>query len=194
MSRMLIFTAPSGAGKTTIVRHLLNTFPDQLAFSVSATTRPRRTHEVDGKDYHFLSVDEFKARVAAGDFVEWEEVYDGLFYGTLHEEIQRSWAAGKHLVFDIDVKGAINLKQAYPEESLAIFIKPPTPAILFDRLRKRQTEDEDSLRQRIARAAEELTYEQRFDWILTNDDLLATLLEAESITQRFITSGHAAFS
>jgi guanylate kinase len=191
---MIIFTAPSGAGKTTIVRHLLNTFPEQLAFSVSATTRPRRPHEVDGKDYHFLSVEEFKARVAAGDFVEWEEVYEGVFYGTLHSEIQRSWAAGRHLLFDIDVKGALNLKKAYPKESLAIFVKPPTPAILFERLRKRQTEDDDSLRKRITRAAEELTYEQSFDWVLTNDDLLTALLEAESLTQRFIESGHTAFS
>jgi guanylate kinase len=194
MSKMLIFTAPSGAGKTTIVKHLLRTFPDQLTFSVSATTRPRRPQEVDGKDYYFLSVDEFKARVAAGEFVEWEEVYDGLFYGTLHSEIQRSWKAGKHLVFDIDVKGALTLKQAYPEESLAVFVKPPSPALLFERLRNRQTEDDESLRQRITRATEELTYEQRFDWVLTNDDLLTALLEAESITQRFIASGHAAFS
>ncbi|PSR14064.1 MAG: guanylate kinase [Bacteroidetes bacterium] len=185
MSKMLIFTAPSGAGKTTIVRHLLRTFPE-LAFSVSATTRPRRPYERDGYDYYFISPAEFQDKVAAGDFVEWEEVYEGLYYGTLHSEIDRLWAAGKHVIFDIEVKGARNLKNAYPAESLVVFVKPPSPEILFERLRARQTEDEESLAKRIARAAVELTYEQSFDRVLLNDDLAQALAEAEAITRDFL--------
>ena len=119
MSKLLIFTAPSGAGKTTIVRHLLDTFP-QLAFSISATTRNRRSHEQDGHDYYFISAEEFQKRVTEGAFVEWEEVYEGLCYGTLHSEIDRLWKAGKHIIFDIEVKGATNIKNAYPEEAMVV--------------------------------------------------------------------------
>jgi guanylate kinase len=185
MSKLLIFTAPSGAGKTTIVRHLLSQFPE-LAFSVSATTRNRRAHEVDGHDYYFLTPDDFRQKVAEGAFVEWEEVYEGLCYGTLHSEIDRLWQAGKHIVFDIEVKGATNLKNAYPDATLVVFVKPPDAEALFARLRARNTETEDSLAKRIARAAEELTYENNFDYVLLNDDLAQALAEAEQLTRDFL--------
>ncbi len=179
--KLLIFTAPSGAGKTTIVRHLLDKFPDRLAFSVSATTRPPRPGEVDGEAYHFLTPEDFAQRILDGDFVEYEEVYPGRFYGTLHEEIDRICSTGRHVVFDIEVKGATNIKRQYPDRSLAVFVDPLTPEVLFARLRGRSTEDAESLRVRIARAAEELTYRESFDRILVNDDLAVALAEAEEI-------------
>ncbi|WP_116124991.1 guanylate kinase [Lewinella sp. IMCC34183] len=183
--KLLILTAPSGAGKTTIVRHLLRTF-GELAFSVSATTRPPRPGEVDGVDYHFLSNREFLDRVAAGAFVEYEEVYPGRFYGTLHEEVQRIRKQGRTVVFDIEVKGATNIKEYYPEDSLAIFVAPPSEDVLFQRLRDRSTEDDESLRVRIARAGEELAYANRFDRVLVNDDLDTALAEAELIARDFL--------
>jgi guanylate kinase len=182
--KLIIFTAPSGAGKTTIVRHLLRKYP-QLAFSVSATTRPRRPGEVDGRDYYFLTPEAFQERVREGAFAEWEEVYPGRYYGTLHSELDRLWAAGKTIVFDIEVKGATNLKEAYPDRSLAIFVKPPSPDVLFARLRARDTETEESLRVRIARAAEELEFENNFDRIIVNDVLADTLQAAEAIAEEF---------
>ncbi|WP_020538234.1 guanylate kinase [Lewinella cohaerens] len=185
MSKMLIFTAPSGAGKTTIVRHLLNTFP-VLSFSVSATTRKQRPHEQDGYDYHFITKNDFIKRIDTGGFVEWEEVYEGLYYGTLHSEVDRLWTAGKHIIFDIEVKGATTIKKAYPEESLVVFVKPPSEEVLFSRLRERNTESPDSLAKRIARAAEELTYENSFDYVLLNDDLDTALAEAEQVTRDFL--------
>ena len=183
--KLLIFTAPSGAGKTTIVRHLLDRFP-QLAFSVSATTRPPRPGEVDGRDYHFLTPEEFSRRVAAGAFVEYEEVYPGRFYGTLHSEVHRIWAAGRCVVFDIEVKGATTIKGHYPQDSLTVFVAPPDEETLFQRLRDRSTEDADSLRVRIARAGEELTYRERFDRVLVNDDLPRALREAEGLAGDFL--------
>ncbi|MEM6395228.1 MAG: guanylate kinase [Bacteroidota bacterium] len=178
--RLLIFTAPSGAGKTTIVHHLLDRFP-QLAFSVSATTRPPRPGEVNGEDYYFLSQQEFDQAIANDHFAEWEEVYPGRRYGTLKSEIERLWQLDKIIIFDIEVKGATNLKKAFPENSLAVFVQPPSPDILFERLRKRATEDKESLRVRIARAALELTYAESFDHIMVNDDLETTLQDAEEI-------------
>jgi guanylate kinase len=183
--KILIFTAPSGAGKTTIVRHLLRHFP-QLAFSVSATTRPARLGEVDGKDYHFIDPEEFQRKIADGDFVEYEEVYPGRFYGTLHSEIERIWALNQTIVFDIEVKGATNLKKFYPDHSLAIFVQPPNKEVLFDRLRGRSTEDESSLRVRFARAEEELEYANNFDRILINDRLKDALDEAEVVTANLL--------
>jgi guanylate kinase len=185
MSKLLIFTAPSGAGKTTIVRHLLATFPE-LSFSISATTRGQRPHEQDGYDYHFITKEDFLKKIDTGDFVEWQEVYAGLYYGTLHSEVDRLWDAGKHIIFDIEVKGATNIKKAYPEESLVVFVKPPNEEVLFNRLRERNTESEDSLAKRIARAAEELAYENTFDYVLLNDDLATALAEAEQITRDFL--------
>lgn len=183
--KLLIFTAPSGAGKTTIVRHLLKHF-DRLAFSVSATNRPMREGEEDGVSYHFLSDEEFARRIDAGDFVEYEEVYPGRFYGTLHTELHRLWAQDKVIVFDIEVKGATNLKKFYPAQGTAVFVAPPSSEILFQRLRDRNTESEADLKVRIARAAEELTYTNSFDRVLLNDDLETALQEAESIAQEVL--------
>lgn len=183
--KLIAFTAPSGAGKTTIVRHLLAKYED-LAFSVSATTRAARSHEIQGKDYYFLSLAEWNQKIAEDDFLEWEEVYTNQYYGTLKSEIERLWAMGKYVVFDIDVKGATNIKKAYGDKAVTIFVKPPSPEILFSRLRNRQTEDEASLKKRIARAAEELTYETTFDEVLLNDDLDTCLRKAEQIIEALI--------
>jgi guanylate kinase len=187
MEKLIIVTAPSGAGKTTIVHHLLRTFPE-LAFSVSATNRACRAHEIDGADYYFLSTDDFKRKVTEGAFLEYEEVYDNQYYGTLKSEVERLWSLGKCIIFDVDVKGAKNIKNAYPEESLAIFIKPPSKEILFDRLKKRKTETDESLKKRIARATEELTYEDRFDLVVVNDVLERAFNEAETAVRDFIIS------
>jgi guanylate kinase len=185
MSKLVIVTAPSGAGKTTIVRHLLSTF-DNLVFSVSATTRSKRDYEVDGKDYYFISQADFRAHIAAGDFLEWEEVYDNQFYGTLKKEVSRIWEEQLHIIFDIDVKGALNIKNAYPNDSLAIFVKPPSPEVLFQRLIGRQTENAESLKKRLARAEEELGYENKFDHILVNDTLEHALEESERVVREFL--------
>jgi len=185
MSMLFLFAAPSGAGKTTIVRHLLNTF-DELAFSISATTRSRRPYEKEGEDYYFLTEERFKALIEQEAFVEWEEVYEGLLYGTLHSEVERLWKAGKHILFDIDVKGALNIKRSFPKEALAIFIKPPSVEVLYERLNRRKTESKDSLRKRIGRAAEEMSYEPQFDLVLVNDDLEVALREAEQIIQPYL--------
>ncbi len=182
---MLIFTAPSGAGKTTIVRHLLEVF-DELAFSVSATNRPMREGETDGESYHFLTTKEFMDHVDNDKFIEYEEVYPGRFYGTLHSEIDRIWATDRAIVFDIEVKGATNLKKFYSNESLAVFINPPSSDILFQRLRDRSTETEEELRVRIDRAAEELTYVNTFDRVLINDNLQTAFAEAEDIVEDFL--------
>ncbi len=185
MEKLIIVTAPSGAGKTTIVHHLLRKFPE-LAFSVSATNRARRNHEIDGVDYYFLSTDDFKKKVTEGAFLEYEEVYDDQFYGTLKSEVERLWDLGKCIIFDVDVKGATSIKKAYPDESLAIFIKPPSKEILFERLKNRKTETTESLKKRIARATEELKYENRFDKIVVNDDLEHAFLESETVVRDFI--------
>lgn len=186
--KLIIFTAPSGAGKTTIVKHLLKQ-RDDLAFSISACTRPQRYGEINGLDYYFLSTEEFRRRVTANDFLEWEEVYEGQYYGTLRSEIERLWAEGKHVIFDIDVKGAHNIQRQYPKNSLTIFVKTRTPDVLFQRLRDRRTEDEESLRRRLGRAKEELSYENKFDVALVNDDLDAALQQAELLVNEFISYG-----
>jgi guanylate kinase len=183
--RLIVVAAPSGAGKTTIVRHLLKTF-DFLAFSVSAATRAQRAHETDGKDYYFLSAEDFKAKIADNAFVEWEEVYQNQFYGTLKSEVERIWQMDKHVIFDIDVNGALNIKKSYPDDTLLVFIKPPSPAILFQRLRDRNTETPESLQRRIDKAAVELAYEDKFDVVIVNDDLEKALLEAENIVKAFV--------
>lgn len=183
--KMIIVTAPSGAGKTTIVRYLLDVFPD-LAFSVSATNRERRAHEKDGVDYYFLSTASFENKIEQDAFVEWEEVYENQYYGTLKSEIDRLWKLGKHIIFDIDVKGATNLKKLYPEQSLAIFIKPPSVEALLKRLQGRGSETPESLRKRIMRAKNELTFEDRFDAVVVNDVLENALKEARLLIKDFI--------
>ncbi len=183
--KILIFSSPSGAGKTTIVRHLLKTFPN-LAFSVSATTRPRRDHEEDGKDYYFLSVDEFRNKIDEDAFVEWEEVYKGTYYGTLKSEVQRLLDRGYHVVFDVDVKGALNIKKLYGEQALAVFVMPPSIEELQKRLHHRSSDPEDSIRERVAKARQEMEYADKFDVILINDRLEESLPRAEEIVRNFI--------
>ena len=185
MRKLVLFAAPSGAGKTTIVRRLLEIF-DQLSFSVSATTRPRRAYEVEGRDYYFLDPPAFKGRVEAGDFVEWEEVYPGTFYGTLKSELERLWALGKDIVFDVDVQGALRIKEAYPDSSLAVFVKPPSKEVLFQRLEARKTESPKTLQERMSKAEEELKFENKFDYVLVNDALDEAVLEAEQVVRNWI--------
>lgn len=180
---MVVFTAPSGAGKTTIVKHLLKKYPDQLSFSISATTRPKRENEVKQKDYYFLSPEEFKQKVAAGDFIEYEEVYEDRYYGTLKSEVERIKALGKKVVFDIEVNGAQNIKDKYGDKCLVIFVKPPSFRILIQRLTKRGTETPKSLEKRIRRIKKELLFENSFDLVLLNDVLEVTLEEAEQIME-----------
>ncbi len=187
MKKLIIVTAPSGAGKTTIVRHLLSTFRE-LAFSVSATNRARRPLETDGKDYYFLSDSDFNQRIKQHKFLEYEEVYEGQYYGTLKAELERLWALGKTIIFDVDVKGATNIKKAYPSASLAIFIQPPSEAVLMARLTGRKTETPESLKKRIARAKEELTYCNKFDAVIVNDKLDEASTQAEQLVGTFLSA------
>ena len=187
MRKLVLFAAPSGAGKTTIVKRLLQTF-DNLAFSISATTRPRRIHEVDGRDYYFMDQETFKAHIDADDFVEWEEVYPGTFYGTLKREVERLWQSNKDVVFDVDVQGALRIKQAYPQQCLSVFVKPPSLSALISRLEGRQTESVESLQERIGKAEEELKFENKFDYILVNDVLDVAVKEAEHLVGDWLLS------
>lgn len=183
--KMFVFTAPSGAGKTTIVRHLLQEF-DFLDFSISATTRSKRDYEIEGKDYYFITPDEFRNKVKQEAFVEWEEVYDHQFYGTLKSEVDRLWTEKKHIVFDIDVRGATNIKNMYGEKCLSIFVKPPSVDILIKRLIDRNTESPESLQKRIARVRREMAFENNFDKIIVNDLLQVTKKEAEFMVMEFL--------
>lgn len=185
MSKLLIFTAPSGAGKTTVTRHLLKTF-DFLAFSVSATTRDPRPHEEEGVHYYFLTKKQFKKQIKQKAFVEWEEVYEDQYYGTLKSEVERLWNDNKHILFDIDVEGAKQIKKAYGDQALAVFINPPSKEVLIDRLKKRNTESEKNLKKRIKKAKKELKYANKFDKILVNDVLDVALKEAELLVLDFI--------
>ncbi len=181
--KCVIFSAPSGAGKTTIVHYLLQQeLP--LEFSISATSRPPRPVERDGKDYHYMSVEQFKERIEKGDFVEWEEVYTNQFYGTLKSEIQRIWAKGKHVIFDVDVVGGVNLKAAFGEQALSVFVKAPSIEALETRLRTRATETDESIARRVAKAEKEMAYADQFDFVLINDNLEQAKAEAfERVTQ-----------
>lgn len=183
--KILVFTAPSGAGKTTIVRHLLGKF-ENVAFSVSATTRPIRDGEVDGIHYHFLTKEAFSAAIKNGDFIEYEEVYPGSFYGTLKSELERLWALKKHVLFDIDVQGALSIKEQFDSTALTVFVQPPSIEVLEERLRHRATEDEVSLQKRLAKVRNELEYCDKFDYTLLNDRLQDALQEAEKVVSEFI--------
>ena len=188
--KMVVFTAPSGAGKTTLVRHLLSKW-DIFDFSVSAATRPKRDYETEGKDYYFMSVDQFKNKVKNNEFVEWEEVYENHFYGTLHSEVDRIWNNGKAIIFDIDVIGAMNLKKHYGETCFTVFVKPPSIEILYARLKSRATETPESLAKRIEKVNRELIYENSFDAIIVNDELNIALREAEILVGNFMQNSSA---
>ncbi len=186
--KAIIFCAPSGSGKTTIVKHLLSTF-DNLEFSISASTRDKRgRNEENGKDYYFLSPEEFKEKIDNDQFIEWEEVYEGNFYGTLKSEIERIWKAGKHVIFDVDVKGGVNLKQYFGENALSVFVKVPDLETLKTRLRDRNTESEDSLSRRLYKAQFEMSFEDKFDTTLLNNDLGESLKKAEKLVSDFISN------
>jgi guanylate kinase len=183
--KLIIFSAPSGAGKTTIVHHLLNAIP-QLSFSVSATSRPPRGDEQHGTDYYFFSAEEFRKRVANNEFIEWEEVYPDQMYGTLRSEIERIWRKGQHVIFDVDVKGGINLKKQFGETALAIFVQPPSFEALEKRLRSRATETEEKIKMRLAKAGQEMSLSSEFDYILVNDVLEKAFAEAEVLANSFL--------
>jgi len=183
--KLIVLTAPSGGGKTTIKRHLLKTY-DCLGFSVSVTTREMRPKEIEGDDYYFKTIDEFIRLKTENAFIEWEEVYEGLFYGTLKSEIERLWSLEKHIIFDIDVHGARDIKEQFGDQCLAIFIRPPSIQVIIQRLRKRDTEDEESLSKRIQRIKKELSFENKFDLVLINDLLTVALKEAECMIESFL--------
>lgn len=183
--KLIIFSAPSGAGKTTIVHHLLKKFPE-LSFSISATTRELRGAETHENDYYFISKEEFLHKVARQEFVEFEEVYNGTFYGTLRSEIERIWNEGKHVIFDIDVEGGIRLKRKYEEDALAIFVQPPSLEVLKERLSGRGTDSQEKLQERFIKAEKELLYADKFDVILKNYDLATACAEAEKLVGDFI--------
>ena len=184
--KLIVFSAPSGSGKTTIVRHLLNQPELNLAFSVSATSRPRRGSEKEGENYYFMSIAAFKQHIKNGDFLEWEEVYRDNFYGTLKSEVERLWDEGKNVIFDIDVAGGLRIKRKFPEETLAVFVKPPSIDELKIRLKKRSTEDDDKINMRIAKASVELATAPQFDRIIKNYDLEKALREAHELVAEFV--------
>jgi len=186
VGKLIIFSAPSGAGKTTIVKHILEKFSDQLQFSISACTRAMRPNEVNGKDYHFISTEEFKRKIQKDEFAEWEEVYQGQFYGTLKSELERIWKSGKHVIFDLDVRGGLNLKMKYGRQSYAIFVMPPSVEELEQRLLQRKTETADSLAKRVSKAKEELIVADQFDKVVVNVDLEKAYAEAEKLVAEFL--------
>jgi guanylate kinase len=188
-NKLLIITAPSGAGKTSITRHLMKQFP-QLAFSISAATREPRAHEKNGVDYYFISVEDFQHKIQQNEFVEWEMVYEGKYYGTLKNELQRIWDNEQTPVLDIDVKGAIHVQSLLPEHSLSLFIEPPSVNELKHRLMKRGTETEASLQDRINKAAYELSFKHSFNKVIINDDLAKACKEAEQIVAAFLNNSN----
>ena len=183
--KCIIVSAPSGAGKTTIVRHLLGRELG-LDFSISATSRPKRDHERDGHDYFFLTADEFRARIAAEAFVEWEEVYPDRFYGTLRSEVERIWSEGRHPIFDVDVVGGLRLKEIFGEKALSLFVSPPTIGALEQRLLLRGTESPETLRIRVDKASHELTFTVHYDQVVINDDMRQACEEAYGAVHRFL--------
>ncbi len=185
LHKILIITAPSGAGKTSITTYLLEVFPE-LGFSVSAATRKPRSNEIDGKDYYFLGLEEFQQKIQNNEFIEWEMVYEGKYYGTLRSEIERIWKAGRIPVLDIDVKGAIHVQQQFPDKTYSIFIEPPSIEELKRRLEARGTETRESLNARVNKAAYEISFKHSFSHTIVNHDLTKARLEAEAVVERFI--------
>lgn len=183
--KVIIVSAPSGAGKTSIVRHLLEQVPE-LKFSISATTRPKRDYEIDGKDYYFLTPEQFKERLANEEFLEWQEVYADQFYGSLKSEVERIWSNGQAVIFDVDVLGGLNIKKFYGDEALSVFIEPPTMEELENRLKNRGTETDASLKKRLAKAEYELSFAPQFDKIVLNDDLKTAQQEMIDLVRDFL--------
>lgn len=185
--KLIIFSAPSGAGKTTIVHRLLESRND-LEFSVSACSRPMRVNEKDGVDYYFISAEEFRKRIANDEFLEWQEVYENSFYGTLKTEVERIWAKGNHVVFDVDVVGGLNIKKYGKENALAVFVMPPSVEELEARLKRRSSETTETLKKRIEKANYELTFANKFDKIIVNDELEKAVKEAKELVEEFLHS------
>lgn len=183
--KLIVFSAPSGSGKTTIVRNLL-TRNIGLEFSISATSRDSRVNEINGKDYYFMSLDDFRDKIAKDEFLEWEEVYTNNYYGTLKSEVQRIWDEGKHVIFDIDVIGGLSIKKQFPDNTLAIFVQPPSVEELKKRLEGRDTETPEKIAMRVAKANIEIKYSDKFDYILYNDILEDAQNEAESIVKNYL--------
>ena len=185
VGKVIIFCAPSGSGKTTIVKHLLEE-NNNLGFSISACTRDKRGREEEnGKDYHFLTPDDFKTSIDKNEFIEWEEVYPGAFYGTLKSEIERLWSEGKHVLFDVDVQGGLNLKKYFGDKSLAVFVQPPSVEVLEQRLRGRGTDDEDSISRRLFKVNFEMSFKNQFDTILINDVMSDSFKKAQNLVDQF---------
>ncbi len=185
VGKMIVLTAPSGGGKTTIKKHLLAEY-DELGFSISVTTRKIRPTETDGKDYYFKSAEEFRTLIDNDAFLEWEEVYIDQFYGTLKSEVDRLWAIGKHIVFDVDVHGAKRIKKMYGDKCLSIFIRPPSVQVIIERLKGRKTETAESLAKRVKRVEKEMSFEHEFDKVLINDLLSVAFKEAENLVESFL--------
>ena len=184
--KLVIFSAPSGSGKTTLVRHLLSVMPDKLQFSISATSRPKRGVELNGKDYHYLTVEEFKEKIKNNEFLEWEEVYAGTHYGTLRSEVERIWKEGKNVIFDIDVQGGLNLKHQFGDKALAVFVMPPSIKILEQRLNSRQTDSSESIALRVEKAEQELQTAKLFDCFILNEHLETACKECERVVNEFL--------
>jgi len=183
--KLIIFSAPSGAGKTTIVHQLLASRND-LEFSISACSRPKRSNEIDGVDYYFITTDEFKEKINKGEFLEWQEVYENSYYGTLKSEVERIWAKGKHVIFDVDVVGGLNIKKYGKENALAVFVMPPSVEELEERLKLRSSETPETLKKRLDKANNELTFAGKFDKIIVNDDLENAVIEAKTLVEKFL--------
>jgi guanylate kinase len=183
--KMVIFSAPSGAGKTTIVKRLLKHYPD-LEFSISACTRRKRMKEVNGRDYYFLTVNDFKEKIRNNDFIEWEEVYPDHFYGTLKSEVYRIWEKGKHVIFDVDVVGGLNIKKQFGTQALSLFVKPPSIEELNKRLINRSADSKENIQKRVAKAEQEMTYAEQFDIVIINENLDVATGEVITVVSRFL--------
>ena len=182
--KVIIFSAPSGSGKSTVIAHLMSKCPE-VELSISATSRAPRGAEQDGVEYYFLTNEEFEKRIAAGEFVEYEQVYKGVYYGTLRSELERIWAKGHIIAFDVDVKGGVHLKQIFGDDALSVFIKAPSVEVLRERLVRRGTDSPEAIEERVAKATAELEFEPQFDYVLVNDDLATCLAEAESLLDKY---------